>query len=177
MTYEGECFVVPSEGFEPTLCPIKSRVPYRLGDEGWRRAEVVIPMHGSTAHPPLSRRRWAPAHLALRLESMVPALGFFRGFQLMRLASCSRPSRQEFWSRMAGVEPAFRSYQDRGLPLSDTGVVGTVGVESTLRSRQDRGLPLTYAPMVGLRRLARRNFLHPKQVGRCLPLSPECFLG
>lgn len=46
---------------------------------------------------------------------------------------------------MAGVEPALRSYQNRGLPLSDTGVVPTRGVAPPFLPCHGSGLLLTYA--------------------------------
>ena len=76
---------------------------------------------------------------------------------------------------MAGVEPALRSYQDRGLPLSDTGMGspreashrGLFQIAEAVcywptRARTGRA-PATCTPL----------FQHPKLAGRTLPLSPE----
>lgn len=43
---------------------------------GWRRAEVLIPMHGWSTHHPLSKRRRAPARLTLLVRTPGPSPGF-----------------------------------------------------------------------------------------------------
>lgn len=58
---------------------------------------------------------------SLRLESHQRLL-------LMGEAACCWPTQGDILEPMAGVEPALRSYRDRGLPLSDTGVEGPPGV-------------------------------------------------
>ena len=103
-----------------------------------------------------------------------------------------------------GIAPESAAYKAAVLLLNENGMEPTARIERALSVYRTEGLPLTYAGMkigghaenrtlissmsrrrsavdlralVGLRRLARRLLLHPKQAGRYLPMSPVNYGG
>ena len=79
-------------------------------------------------------------HLSIRVSS-----GFSLLFRLFSFLRRPTPEGATVLEPRAGVEPAFQSYQDCGLPLSDIGLVPARGVAPLFLPCRGSGLRLTYA--------------------------------
>jgi hypothetical protein len=152
-------------------------------------------MRGSSAHHPLSRRRRAPARLTLhgassRLCPELSTLWGWRPAEWTKLAKILEPpaglapaslayrARVLRWTRAAGADGGSRT-RAPVLPRPWTAVIrhrrgaherSRTSVPSMSRKRSAvdlRGRKSGRAPATCTPRL-----LHPKQAGRCLPLSP-----
>jgi hypothetical protein len=100
------------------------RLPSRKVSRYWRKRRVLPPQRPEVPSGPVSGRVRPPVYPRL--------------FRIFRLEP------------RAGVEPAFQSYQDCGLPLSDVGLVPARGVAPLFLPRHGSGLQLTYAGLSSL---------------------------